>query len=205
MKAYTMFQQYVWLVKTIQEEHRISLENLNSKWLKSKVSDGAELARSTFNRHREAIEEIFGIVIECDRKDGFSYYIAKPKTVDDAAIAKRLLASLGLRSKVESKSCEARFAVDQTYLDNEPTEKIVIRAYGKEAGRLRELPLHASQQEVYTSTDSADFEMTLHPTEAFTKALLAGGADIKVVEPQWLGDNLIEHMNKAIRQYEELF
>ena len=41
------------------------------------MSGGVELARSTFNRHKMAIEDIFGIRIECDRSYGYKYYIGK--------------------------------------------------------------------------------------------------------------------------------
>ena len=39
------------------------------------MSEGVELARATFNRHKDAIEDIFGIYIECDKKNGYKYYI----------------------------------------------------------------------------------------------------------------------------------
>jgi hypothetical protein len=33
------------------------------------MSEGAPLSRTTFNRHKDAIEDIFGIYIDCDRRD----------------------------------------------------------------------------------------------------------------------------------------
>ena len=42
---------------------------------------GVELARSTFNRHKVAIEDIFGIRIECDRSKGYTYYIGNAEVL----------------------------------------------------------------------------------------------------------------------------
>lgn len=45
------------------------------------MSGGVEMARSTFNRHKDAIEDIFGIYIECDRSNGYVYYIGNAKVL----------------------------------------------------------------------------------------------------------------------------
>lgn len=69
MKYQTIFKQYVWLVNTIAKHRYITLEEINRHWLETEMSDGIEIARSTFNRHKDAIEDMFGIYIECDRKN----------------------------------------------------------------------------------------------------------------------------------------
>lgn len=77
MKTSVKFREYIWLVNTIRKAGRISFVELQKKWLDSDMSEGVELARSTFNRHKDAIEDIFGIYIECDRRDN-QYYIVNP-------------------------------------------------------------------------------------------------------------------------------
>ena len=64
MTTPTLFKEYVWLVNTIHQAKSITLNDINKKWLKTEMSGGVELARSTFNRHKVAIEDIFGICIE---------------------------------------------------------------------------------------------------------------------------------------------
>ena len=50
MKASFLFKQYVWLVDTIQRCKRITLADLNERWLRTELSEGRPLSRTTFNR-----------------------------------------------------------------------------------------------------------------------------------------------------------
>ncbi len=70
MTTPTLFKEYIWLVNTIHQARSITLSDINKKWLTTEMSGGVELARSTFNRHKIAIEDIFGIRIECERSKG---------------------------------------------------------------------------------------------------------------------------------------
>ena len=70
MRTPTLFKEYIWLVNTIHRAGRISFAELNEKWQRTEMSEGIPLSRTTFNRHKDAIEEIFGIYIDCDRRDG---------------------------------------------------------------------------------------------------------------------------------------
>lgn len=63
MKSHALFQQYIWLVNTIYRAGKISLEEINRKWLDTDLSEGLPLARSTFNRHKDAIEDMFGSIL----------------------------------------------------------------------------------------------------------------------------------------------
>ena len=58
MTTPTLFKEYIWLVNTIHQAKRITFDEINQKWLKTEMSGGVELARSTFNRHKGAIEDI---------------------------------------------------------------------------------------------------------------------------------------------------
>jgi hypothetical protein len=51
MKVPAKFKEYIWLVNTIRRAGKISLAEINEKWLRTEMSEGIELARSTFNRH----------------------------------------------------------------------------------------------------------------------------------------------------------
>lgn len=75
MKIPAKFKEYIWLVNTIRKARRITFAEINEKWLQTDMSEGIELARSTFARHKDAIEDIFGIYIDCDRQNGYEYYI----------------------------------------------------------------------------------------------------------------------------------
>ena len=74
--AKNLLNKYVWLVETIYKAGRITFEEINEKWLDNDMSEGVELALRTFHKWRIAAEEMFGLVIECERKGGYHYYIA---------------------------------------------------------------------------------------------------------------------------------
>jgi predicted DNA-binding transcriptional regulator YafY len=82
-----------------------------------------------------------------------------------------------------------------------PVETVVIRAFGKEANYLRDLPLHHSQKEVETTDAYSDFSLTLSPTADFFSPLLSRGAAIKVLSPQWLADEIKQLHQAAAELY----
>ncbi|MDE6853812.1 MAG: WYL domain-containing protein [Muribaculaceae bacterium] len=83
----------IWLVDTISRYGRITRQQLDQCWSKSRFGDGSGhgLPRRTFCRYREAAEELFDIVIECDPST-YEYFIddsGAPRT----AVSKWLLDS----------------------------------------------------------------------------------------------------------------
>lgn len=66
MKTPELFKEYIWLINTIYQAGKISFADINEKWLRTEMSGGVEIARTTFNRHKDAIEDIFGIIIDCE-------------------------------------------------------------------------------------------------------------------------------------------
>ena len=58
MKSFAKFQEYIWLVNTIYKARRITFAEIQKKWLDSELSEGVELARATFNRHKDAVGDI---------------------------------------------------------------------------------------------------------------------------------------------------
>ena len=83
MKAPELFQIYNWFIDTINRSGGISLNELNQLWIQTEVSNGIPMSRTTFNRYRDSIEEMFGINIECRRKGGYQYYIEKDALESD--------------------------------------------------------------------------------------------------------------------------
>ena len=68
MKPAQIFHQYIWIINALRAYRRLTLEEINEKWVEDKVTEGNALPRSSFNRHRDAILDMFGIVVECDKK-----------------------------------------------------------------------------------------------------------------------------------------
>ena len=89
--AKNLFTRYIWLINTIYRAGKISLEEINEKWLLSGMSEGETIPIRTFHNHRKAIEDIFDINIECERRNGYCYYIENVEDIEKNDIKKWLL------------------------------------------------------------------------------------------------------------------
>ena len=126
MRSHVIFREYIWLVNTIHKFRRISLEDLNREWLRTDMSEGVPMARSTFNRHKNAIEEIFGIYIECDRTDGYKYYIGNADVLEENTIQNWMLSTLSVNNILaESKSIHDRILLEYISSDGENLHKFL--------------------------------------------------------------------------------
>ena len=114
MKTPVLFKEYIWLVNTIYQAGKISFAEINEKWLRTEMSGGVEIARTTFNRHKDAIEDIFSIIIDCDKKDGFKYYIANKSVLREDTIQNWMLSSMTVHTAVqEGVSLQKRILLEE--------------------------------------------------------------------------------------------
>ena len=302
MKTYALFQEYIWLVQTIHNAGRLTLDEINQRWLRTEMAEGVSLARSTFNRHRDAILDMFGIIIECDKKDGFRYYIDNDYVLEEDSIQNWMFSTLSVNSVLaESKGVHERILLERIPSDGDnlhklieamkrgvrvminyrrygteaskssmklepffvklfnkrwyvvvkfpeptgnlftlaldrilslelteerfmyekgfspvgwfkdcygivrdpdvPVQRVVIRAFGKEANYLQDLPLHPSQNAIAVTDEYTDFEMTLRPTADFYSPLLARGGAIKVLEPESVANDIKALHQAAFKLY----
>ena len=67
---------------------------------------------------------------------------------------------------------------------------------------MRDLPLHHTQREIGQGEDYTDFELTLRPTADFFTPLLSRGRSIKVLEPEWVAEDVAWAHREAARSYE---
>lgn len=113
MKTSTKFREYIWLVNTIYRAGKISFAEIQNRWLKTDMSEGLMLARSTFNRHKDAIEDIFGIYIDCDRLDKYQYFIGNDEVLSDESIQNWMISTLSVSNDVsESLSLQNRILLE---------------------------------------------------------------------------------------------
>lgn len=113
MTTPTLFKEYIWLVKTIFHAKAISLSDLNTRWVETDMSAGVEMSRTTFYRHKCAIEDMFGIYIECDRKNGNKYYIGNEEVLREDSIQNWMLSTLSVSNMLgESQSLQHRILLE---------------------------------------------------------------------------------------------
>ena len=116
MKAAALFKEYVWLVNTISRAGRLTLRQINERWTTTEMSEGIELSRSTFNRHRAAVEDIFGIIIDCDANH--RYYILGDEILRQETVQNWMLSTMTVSNIVS----EARGLHDRILLENIPSD-----------------------------------------------------------------------------------
>ena len=96
MKAYNLFKEYIWLVNLILRRGKISLNDINAEWLRTDMSGGLAFSRNTFLRHKRAVEEIFGLLIECDAHDGYTYYISNVQVLDEESVQNWMVSTIAV-------------------------------------------------------------------------------------------------------------
>ena len=76
-----LLEKYIWLVQTFIRagEHGLSLEEITDKW---EMRFDSDYPRRTFNNHRDAVEEVFGISIGCNRSTN-RYFIKAGEDISD--------------------------------------------------------------------------------------------------------------------------
>lgn len=114
MKTYDIFKNYIWLVKTIYKAGYITLEDINDKWIETDMSGGVPLSRSTFNRYRTSIEDIFGLNVDCLIKGGYKYYISNAEVLRKNSIQNWMIDTLSISSILdESMSIQNRIIIEK--------------------------------------------------------------------------------------------
>lgn len=96
-----LFNRYVWLVDTIYRAGRITFEAINNKWIRSQLNDsGDDLPLKTFHNHKNAVQTMFDINIECDRRNGCVYYIENFDDMKRGGVRSWLISSLSISNLI---------------------------------------------------------------------------------------------------------
>ena len=86
-------------------------------------------------------------------------------------------------------------------IENKKLETIRIKVYGMHVQYIRALPLHHSQCEIETTEDYSIFEYRIKPTLDFRQELLSRGADVEVLAPLSVREEMIQSVNKMSSLY----
>lgn len=150
-----LFDKYIWLVDTIYRAGKITFEEINERWLRSRLSEGKDLPLRTFHNWRIAIEQVFDII-----SDSFGII------VEDVDV-----------------------------------QDIRVKVHGMQRQYVRALPLHRSQKEVEASDGYSVFAYRMKPSFDFKQELLSWGADVEVLSPAWLRDEMRQAANALAARY----
>ncbi len=126
MKIPVLFKEYIWLIETINRFGKITLAELSERWKQTEDSGGMELSRSTFNRHRDAILDMFGVIIECDRRDGNRYYIENREVLDDDSVQNWMFSTLSVGKMLdENVSLQHRILLESIPSGNRQLQQVI--------------------------------------------------------------------------------
>lgn len=98
-----LIRRYVWLIDTIRRAGQITLEEINQKWMEERslrLEHEKELPERTFHRHRQAIADIFGIDILCNRFNGNTYYIENDDALNESSFTSWLFNGLAIDNQL---------------------------------------------------------------------------------------------------------
>lgn len=126
-----LIRRYVWLVDVIRREGRLTLEEINKCWrLNSYINPEGErkIPERTFHRHREAIAELFGIDIECDRADGNTYFISNLDALEDSSFTAWLFNGLSIENQLVGNEVVKERVVFEKTLGGTEYMSVIINA-----------------------------------------------------------------------------
>lgn len=96
-----LFNRYVWLVDIIYRRERITFEEINDYWQRSSLNlTGDDIPLRTFHNHRKAIEQMFDINIECDKRDGYRYFIENVEDMERGGVRSWLLNTFAVNNLI---------------------------------------------------------------------------------------------------------
>ena len=112
---------YSWLIGLLDSAH-LTFEEIADEWKEARGNQDKDvLDKRTFHRYRENIRSQFGITVECDKSDGYRYYLKRdPVDNDDVTVwmqSSLRLASLGDMLKYHNKVMLDTPPYNTEYLD----------------------------------------------------------------------------------------
>lgn len=107
--AKNYFKRYIWIIELLQSYSMLSLDEIKHFWQNSSVNeDGKPLADRTFFNNLDAIRDMFGIDIVCNRSSN-EYYIANSEDIKGDGIRGWMMNALSMNNLLtESASMKDR-------------------------------------------------------------------------------------------------
>lgn len=101
------------MIETIHRRGSLTFEEIRSLWIENAISDGIALSRTSFNRHRQEIDDIFGIRIICNRSNGNRYSLENVGTMDSQSVENWMATTISISNLIaENKSVSDRILVE---------------------------------------------------------------------------------------------
>lgn len=115
-----LLHKYLWLVNTIYRADGITFEQINDMWLRCDLSEGLELPKRTFHKWKAAAEDLFGLIIDCERKNGYRFFIRNKDILSGNSLSGWLFNTLSTGYKLERhKAINDRIILEEVFTGDE--------------------------------------------------------------------------------------
>ena len=110
-----LFNRFVWLVDLIYRLGNVSFEEIKERWRCSSLNEEEkELPLRTFHNHRDTIQDMFDINIECDKRNGYKYYIENIEDMERGGVRSWLLNTFAINNLInESHKLKQRILFEE--------------------------------------------------------------------------------------------
>jgi len=126
MRNTDTFRQFIWLVNTLLRFKKCDLQQIQHRWIDEDLNNGKSLSRTTFYRMRQAIEDMFGIIIQCDSSDGNQYFINNPEVLNDNSTQNWMLQTLTVNNSLtDSLSIKNQLVLEEVPAGAEYLQTII--------------------------------------------------------------------------------
>lgn len=115
----TPLKKYIWLVDTVMRagDKGLTLEQIGDRWdADDEMHDNGAFARRTFHRHRNEIEDLFGIKIEC-YGDGSDYRYRIADDVKNVFFRRWMMDAIAVNRIVMDSRDVAQYVELESYND----------------------------------------------------------------------------------------
>lgn len=117
--AKNYFKRYIWLIELLQSYSMLTLDEIKSHWLESSANDEHKaLADRTFFNNIDAIRDMFGIYIVCNRSTN-EYYIENEEDIKGNGIRNWMMNALSLNNLI----IESAAIKDRIIFENIPSSQ----------------------------------------------------------------------------------
>lgn len=104
-----LFARYLWLYGEIVSKGPITFANINRDWMKAEMNDTkGPLPHKTFENHRQGIQDLFRITVECDRTNN-TYYIDSSTSLDYTRATLEMLNGAILFNRLQSDPSMSKY------------------------------------------------------------------------------------------------
>lgn len=114
--AKSQIPRYIWLIDLLYRHGPSTHPTIAERWLRSSQNaEGSDYPKRTFHNDRDAIAEIFGISILCNKQNGYKYYIETPEDLKGNDTNSWILSTLSTIQVVqEGRTLKRRILIEPT-------------------------------------------------------------------------------------------